>query len=89
MGSKWRNNPAWFGIAGGDVTLAARLLANPEVVLTNWPLLNFPGLVHAVWTTGPSDFAFGNTIPFIKLSPRFPYGIPVEPALPSVNTATP
>lgn len=89
MGSKWFNNPAWFGVNAVNLTLAARLLANPAVIITNWEVIpTYPGSFNAI-LTGVGDYAFHPVIPLAKLAPRFPWGYAVEPKLPSVNTSPP
>lgn len=79
MESSWGRNVAALGLAHTNATLAARFLANPDVILTNGSTTGKDRF--AVWFTS-SDMSF----PWLETSTaktpllgNFPYGQAVEP----------
>lgn len=79
MGHKWAQNVP--DVLGGGIlgTIAARLLLNPQVYITNHP--QDPGNVFAYFVPLPGMGEEIFRLPFFYplWRPRFPYNVPVIP----------
>ena len=79
MESRWRFNAWDIGAGGRVVKLAARLLVNPNYMVTDWPHPPNPGARH--YATWDSVEGWWKTfLVFMPPSPErnFPYGEAVE-----------
>lgn len=63
--------------------LAARVVANPHIAVTNFGTGPLARTWFELYTLGPGLWIFGATIPKVPGHPGFPYGIPItEPDYP-------
>ena len=79
MEHKWGRNVSEYGVGSLGATLAARLLGEPHVIVTNnqdVPTHVFCVVEALLFPDSPFGYAYLGKVPG---HPNFPYGLPVEP----------
>lgn len=77
MESRWRQNVPLLGLAGGEVTLCARMLNVPWEGYLAAPLAG-PGTAAVYQDLGGSQ-GYDAYLAVVPRGPHFPYGWDVEP----------